>query len=112
MLFLLYNSSLEEICYKFLDSLLLFGVDLVWISDTIVLEVRVDKLLRAFFSKSLDIISVKFALVLVCDVNDRWEELYECQSQRSSLVGNHNVRCFHISSSASLQAMNAISHQI
>lgn len=76
MLFLLYNSPLEEVRHKFLDSLLLSRVNLVWISDTIVLEVRVDELLRAFFGKSLDIVSVEFALVFVCDVNNRREELY------------------------------------
>lgn len=76
MLFLLYNSPLEEVRHEFLDSLLLSRVDLVWISNTIVLEIRVDEFLRAFFGKSLDVVSVKFALVFVCDVNDRWEELY------------------------------------
>lgn len=77
MLFLLYDGPLEEVRHEFLDSLLLSGVNLVWISDTIVLEVRVDKLLGAFFSKSFDVVSVEFALVFVRDMNDRWEELCE-----------------------------------
>lgn len=79
MLLLLHDRSLEEVSHEFLDCFLLSRVNLARISDTFVLEVRIDKFLRAFFSKTLDVVSVEFALVLVCDMDDRWEELYECQ---------------------------------
>jgi hypothetical protein len=74
----LHDSPLEEFSHEFLDRLLLFRVDLAWIGNPLVFEVGIDKLLRALFSKTLDVVSVEFALVLVCNVDDRREKLYEC----------------------------------
>lgn len=58
MLFLLHDSLLEEICHELLDCLLLSWVDLVWIGDTLVFEIGVDKLFRTFFGEALNILFV------------------------------------------------------
>lgn len=81
MLFLLDDSPLEELSHELFDRFLLFRVNLAWISNTLVLEVGIDKLFRAFFGKTLDVVSVEFAFVFVRNVDNRWEELCKCQSR-------------------------------
>jgi len=95
VLFLLDDSPLEELSHELFDRFLLFRVNLARVGNTLVLEVGIDKLFRAFFGKTLDVISVEFALVFVCNMDDRWEELYECQSRvLASSYDNTTYRVF------------------
>lgn len=70
MLSLLDNGLVKEIGNVFFDRLFLSGVDLVWISDSLVFEVRIDEFFRAFLGKAFDVFSLELVFVFVGDVYD------------------------------------------